>query len=71
MQLTYQWSEDGIAETCEQEDYILEADTPCYHCGKMNHKGDAVWILSPILDNDKYIMCIDCARKNTLKKESV
>ncbi len=65
MTVKYWWTEDGGVELCGRKEGVLEVGTECYHCGAILKKGVKVSILVPIDENEKYIMCIECADKNT------
>lgn len=58
----YYWTEDGIPELCERQEYTLTEEEWCYHCDRKLPEGERVIGLLAE-DGDEYVLCPECAKK--------
>lgn len=58
----YYWTEDGIPELCERQEYTLTEEDRCYHCDRELPEGEKV-IRLLAEDGDEYVLCPECAKK--------
>lgn len=61
MKVRYQWSEDGVAETCDIKKVVATADCYCCHCDSKIKAGDTVALMTAY-DGSHYLLHIECAK---------
>ena len=60
----YWWSEDGEAEICKRNSFLVETEAECCHCLKMLPKGEIGFSLENRSNGEQYIICKECAEKS-------
>lgn len=62
----YYWTEDGVPELCEMQEYTLTEEDRCYHCDQeLPEEKKVIGLLAE--DGDEYVLCPECAAKSCEK----